>query len=217
MDLAREGARRGDDHGTVFGADHQTHGRGRFADRHWITPAGTALTFTLLLRTPPPTFPISLRAGLGVCRWLEGLGLRPVLKWPNDVLLGGRKLCGILVESAPDYTLVGIGVNVTAAPPESVVRTPATCLAEHLATVNAPRSYVPTLLRELDAAFLEEEARTAVNERLAWRGQTVLVQEGAAVAWEERELLEVDERGYLLTRCGESIRTLVSGEVRTRV
>lgn len=105
---------------TVVVADHQTAGRGRL-DRSWSTPPGTALTFSLVLRPALPDrhWPLlPLAAALGVSDGIEALtGLRPELKWPNDLLLGGRKLCGILLERVPapggeSVVIAGIGVNV---------------------------------------------------------------------------------------------------------
>jgi BirA family biotin operon repressor/biotin-[acetyl-CoA-carboxylase] ligase len=102
-------------------AEEQTAGRGRGANR-WLTTAG-ALTFSLVLDAPPDRLPperwpqVALVAGLATCEALLGTAstadLR--LKWPNDVLLGGRKLAGILSESVPgwrDRLVIGIGVNV---------------------------------------------------------------------------------------------------------
>ena len=100
--------------------DRQTAGRGRGANRWWS--AEGALTFSLIvggddLRTRPGELPrLSLAAGLGVCEAIRETspGLDPRLKWPNDVYLAGRKLCGILVELAPAHgrAVIGIGINL---------------------------------------------------------------------------------------------------------
>lgn len=101
-------------------AERQTAGRGRGLNRWWS--AAGALTFSLVLERPagePDFVPISMTAGLAACDALGQLGWpsspRPGLKWPNDVLLGGKKLCGILVE-VPSHgerrVVVGVGLNV---------------------------------------------------------------------------------------------------------
>jgi BirA family biotin operon repressor/biotin-[acetyl-CoA-carboxylase] ligase len=96
--------------GSVVVADHQTEGRGRLG-RRFETPPGSALLASFVL----PACPLaSLAAGVGAA---EACGERVRLKWPNDLLLDGRKLAGILLERAGDRCIVGIGVNLTWAPP----------------------------------------------------------------------------------------------------
>ena len=105
--------------GTVVVADLQTAGRGRLG-RSWVAPPGTALTFSALLR-PPPIDParwswIPLLVGLGVrAAVTEVTGLRADLKWPNDLLLGESKFCGILCEVVGDAVVAGVGINVSVA------------------------------------------------------------------------------------------------------
>lgn len=95
---------------TVVVADHQTAGRGRL-DRRWEAPAGTALLASFVVPAHPlPTF----AAGVGAA---EACGPGVRLKWPNDLLLDGRKLAGILAEAHRDRVVIGIGINLTAAPP----------------------------------------------------------------------------------------------------
>jgi biotin-[acetyl-CoA-carboxylase] ligase BirA-like protein len=101
-------------HGTVAFAEHQTAGRGRLG-RIWLDEAGTGLAFSVVLRPPPP-----------VARWPEltlvaaeavagAIGEGATIKEPNDVLLGGSKVAGILAE-AGEHVVLGIGVNVGGAP-----------------------------------------------------------------------------------------------------
>jgi BirA family transcriptional regulator, biotin operon repressor / biotin---[acetyl-CoA-carboxylase] ligase len=116
--VAVERAQAGAPEGLVVVADHQTAGRGRL-DRVWETPAGTAVTFSLLLRPTAPTrsWPwLPLLTGYAVDKALKARGLDAGVKWPNDVLIGGRKVAGILVEriETPDgpAAVVGVGINV---------------------------------------------------------------------------------------------------------
>src|ERR1044071_7260555 len=101
-------------------AEEQTAGRGRL-DRKWFTPRGTALAFSLILRPTPEEKPYLTRvvglAALAVADSLRTRGLVAQIKWPNDVLLNGRKVSGILVESVwsgeeVDCVVTGIGMNV---------------------------------------------------------------------------------------------------------
>ena len=105
----------GDAEGTVAVADEQTEGRGRLG-RSWHAPAGTALLFSTLLipAVEPSRLPeISLVAGGAVAKAIADIsGLEPEIKFPNDVLVGGRKVAGILAESSEGRVVLGIGVNV---------------------------------------------------------------------------------------------------------
>jgi BirA family biotin operon repressor/biotin-[acetyl-CoA-carboxylase] ligase len=116
--LVTERAHSGAGEGLVVVAEHQTAGRGRL-DRTWETPARSALTFSLLLRPSAPTasWPwLPLLAGYAVDQALEAAGYDAAVKWPNDVLVDGRKVAGILVErieTGPGpAAVVGVGINV---------------------------------------------------------------------------------------------------------
>lgn len=139
--VVAERARAGEDEGLVLVTEHQTAGRGRL-DRTWVTPARSALTFSVLLR-PPADVPaerwpwLPLMAGLAVTEALREEGYRAGVKWPNDVLAhtpdGERKLCGILVErievpngaagETPPAAVVGIGLNTSQRATEIPVET----------------------------------------------------------------------------------------------
>jgi BirA family biotin operon repressor/biotin-[acetyl-CoA-carboxylase] ligase len=117
--LAGDRARAGAADFTTVVAEHQTSGRGRL-DRSWESPARAGLTFSVVLRPamPPGAWPwIPLLAGLAVCAALRETGVQPSLKWPNDVLVGVRKLAGILVERVETQqgpaAIVGVGINVS--------------------------------------------------------------------------------------------------------
>jgi len=95
--------------GSIVIADHQTAGRGRH-ERRWDAPPGTSLLVSFVL---PPHPLLSLAAGVAAA---EACGQPVRLKWPNDLLLDGRKLGGILVEAMPEKAICGVGINLTWAP-----------------------------------------------------------------------------------------------------
>lgn len=95
--------------GSIVMANYQTAGRGRL-DHRWDTPPGTALLVSFVLEPNPL---LSLAAGVAAA---EACGPDVRLKWPNDLLLDGRKLGGILVETTPDRAICGIGINLSWAP-----------------------------------------------------------------------------------------------------
>jgi BirA family transcriptional regulator, biotin operon repressor / biotin---[acetyl-CoA-carboxylase] ligase len=120
-------ARAGAPHGTVVTADRQESGRGR-QGRVWHSPAGANLYLSIVLRPPLPPRrvpPITLAAGVAVCDAVNATGVAASLKWPNDVLIGDRKVAGILTEMSTrgageaaevEHVILGIGVNVNLAP-----------------------------------------------------------------------------------------------------
>jgi BirA family biotin operon repressor/biotin-[acetyl-CoA-carboxylase] ligase len=111
-ELARELAAAGAPHGTLVTASEQTAGRGR-QGRVWSAPPGRALLCSIVLRDPPRLLPLA--AGAAVA---EIVGEEAEIKWPNDVLVAGRKVAGILVEGRPQegWAVLGIGVNVALRP-----------------------------------------------------------------------------------------------------
>lgn len=129
-------ARGGAPEGLVVATEHQTAGRGRL-DRTWETPAGSALTFSVLLRptVPPAAWPwLPLLTGYAVAKALAAAGFGARLKWPNDVLLGDRKVAGILVERVEGEggpaAVVGIGLNVLLTEDQLPVPTATSLLVE---------------------------------------------------------------------------------------
>lgn len=158
--VAADRARAGADEGLVVVAEHQTAGRGRL-DRSWETPARSSLTFSLLTR---PTVPaagwpwLPLLTGYTVAKTLRGQGYDAGVKWPNDVLIGDRKLVGILLErvetpSGP-AAILGVGLNVDLTAEELPVPT-ATSLALESPSGAAPdrTGLLVELLRSLREAY----------------------------------------------------------------
>jgi BirA family biotin operon repressor/biotin-[acetyl-CoA-carboxylase] ligase len=141
-DVARLWAANGAPDLALVYAEEQTAGRGR-GNRQWYTPAGTGLAFSLVLYpTPGERQSIPLFSGLGamaVCEALIRHGLHPQIKWPNDVLLNRRKVCGVLVEAIwtgenVESIILGIGVNVRsgAVPPADKLTYPATSIDDEM-------------------------------------------------------------------------------------
>lgn len=103
------------EHGLVVITDEQTAGRGQRGNR-WHAPPGSSLMLSMLLHHDADLVekvPLTIWAALGVCRFVsECTGLEPMLKWPNDVLVKGKKVCGVLVEQRKDWSVVGVGFNL---------------------------------------------------------------------------------------------------------
>lgn len=213
--------------GRVIVADHQVAGRGRL-DRSWVTPPGTALTFSVVIdpQLPDERWPlIPLIAGVAVVDAVRRLGADASVKWPNDVLLvdgtttdgAGRKVCGILSERVgdPPRAVVGIGINVDLQEGELPVPT-ATSLA--IAGIAVSRA---DLLGAVLAEFsrLLDEARADVpafletyRERCSTLGRPVMVlmPDGSRL---EGEAVSVDDQGCLLVDDGTGPQRVAAGDV----
>jgi BirA family biotin operon repressor/biotin-[acetyl-CoA-carboxylase] ligase len=203
--VARELAARGAPHGMVVTAAEQTAGRGR-QGRAWSAPVGAALVCSLVIRDAGPL--LSLAAGVAVA---ELAGERARVKWPNDVLIDGCKLAGILVEGRPQehWAVLGIGINVALRPeqlPED--------LRDRAATLGlTPADLEPTLVRLLDALehwlhASDAGVLGAVRSLDALRGRAVTWEGGAGTA------AGIDGSGRLLVaRPDGSTDALDAGEV----
>src|SRR3954447_1942237 len=155
-------ARAGEPAGLGVVAEQQTAGRGRL-DRVWLSPARAGLTFSVLLRPALPATDwgwVPLLAGLAVARALRARAeLDATVKWPNDVLVGERKVCGILAEvPAPGAVVVGIGLNVTTRRDELPVETATSLQLEGAATTDRD-TLLRAVLRELTEVMVQPSAR----------------------------------------------------------
>ncbi len=209
-------------------AEEQMKGHGR-AGRRWFTPPGASLAFSLILR-PAATDVVSpsLLTGLGALALVDALkahGLSPQIKWPNDILLAGKKTAGILVEAAwagekMDYAVIGIGVNVKpeSVPPPEQVSFPAVCVETELGRA-VDR---PILLRDILASLLawrgkmgSKEVVRSWEQSLAFMNETVQVWTGSETSVAGRVLgLEADGSLRLQTR--DRIVAVQFGEVHLR-
>lgn len=225
QDLARELARAGAAEGTVVLAGRQTAGRGRLG-RSWISPGG-GLYLTVVLRPPVEHLKaLVIIAGLAVARAIERLaGLQTSLKWPNDVLVAGRKVAGILseselVEQSVSYALVGIGVNVNAdmaAYPETAPL--ATSVMTELGREVSREALAAGILNEFEALYLAAQAGEPIDQewraRLSMLGKQVQVRLGGQV--EEGLAEDVDGDGNLVLRRADGSRvTIAAGDVSLR-
>lgn len=179
--------------GHVFVAESQTAGRGQ-RGRSWSAPAGSALLFSILLDPPQahsaPSF-ITAWAAVGVAWTLRELGLLAVIKWPNDLLIDERKICGILVERRR-ATVVGIGLNVSIRPDQfpSDLRLPATSIQTELGRPIDRAELLDRLLDQLDTLYLDATHRgleplwqqwTELSQNLIGQNVRVTLSQGESI------------------------------------
>ncbi|HUF97932.1 MAG TPA: biotin--[acetyl-CoA-carboxylase] ligase [Ilumatobacter sp.] len=191
---------------TVLRTDHQTAGRGRL-DRTWEAPPGSNLLMSVLFRdVPDDANELTRRVGLAAVAAVSNVaGVAAQLKWPNDVLVGGRKLAGILAQRAVSGpVVVGIGLNVGWAPPDAV----------SLGAEFRPHDIAVALLAAYDA--LPSDIDALYRSQLGTLGQRVRVQRTDSTL--EGRALDVERDGRLvvLDDCGVSHRIDVGDVVHLR-
>lgn len=213
----------------VLAAERQTAGRGR-RGRAWLAWPGASLTFSVQWRFPagaPAPAGLSLAAGLALARAIEKLGVADVqLKWPNDVLIGGLKLAGILVELQAGgrqalTAVIGIGVNIEVPPDTVIPDQPAVAsLAGSLEAVPDRNRLLAAILGELRDVLDLYAAAGFAALRGAWQQRNAHAGRQVRVLGEEAVLdgicEGVDEDGALLLRTDCGVRRVLSGDVSLR-
>lgn len=228
---AMQQAESGAPDGSVYFADEQTAGRGRGAHA-WSSAPGSGLCISILLRpriAPVDILWLSLAAGLAVHETIHQVtSLEPDLRWPNDLLFGPRKFCGILTELNAEVTrvrhaVIGIGINVHQPQFPEDLRPVATSLFIEsgrnwsrqdllLALLQSVEREVVALTASPNLTAAAESIRTRLEARSSWiRGKRVRVDEGEPFIGVTHGL---DTRGFLQVRTAEGLRTVLSGGVR---
>jgi BirA family biotin operon repressor/biotin-[acetyl-CoA-carboxylase] ligase len=225
MDVARKAAKEGASEGTVVVAEEQTTGRARLG-RTWINPPGVVAVSIILRPEMSQLLRLTMVAALATSRCIErATGLETTIKWPNDVLIRGKKVSGILTESAlrgqaVDWAVIGIGINVNFDPkayPE--IADIATSLSVELSKYVSPLNILVHLLTETEQLYLalrrDEPVYQVWRDKLETLGKTVQVKTGDDV--EKGYAESVDEDGALMLRRSDgSLLRIVAGEVTLR-
>jgi len=229
--LALEAAADGAPEGSVFLAEQQTAGRGR-GNNQWHSAESTGIYCSVILRPalpPADVLVLSLAAGLAVQSAIQEIDSRvlPDLKWPNDVLIQGKKFCGILAEMSAEATrvrhiVVGVGLNVNQASfPDDLEQT-ATSLLQATGTEWSRVEVCAALLKSLDREYKDllenPESHVEILRRFEEHSSTA---RGRQVRIEENGGFEgvtegLDPRGFLRVRTRERVRIVYSGTVRLK-
>ena len=218
--------------GSVFLAEEQTAGRGRGANS-WQSERSAGIYCSVVLRPalpPSEVLVLALAAGLAVRAAIEQVDSRVSadLKWPNDVLIDGRKVCGILTEMNAEatrvrYMVVGIGINVNQTSFPGDLESEATSLRLVTGSEWSRVELTAALLKSLDREFRllveHRDARQSIlhrfGEQSSWvRGKQVRIDENGSQVEGTTEGL--DERGFLQVRTAQGLQTILSGTVRAR-
>ena len=224
-DIAKREARKGAREGTVVVAEEQTAGRGRLK-RAWLSPHGSVSLSVILHPTPAQLPYLIMVAALAIAHCIEKVtDLETQIKWPNDVLINNKKVCGILTESdvrgsAVDYAVIGIGLNVnvnTADFPE--IAAIATSLSQELGKELALTEIIRCLLVEVENLYLSLPEGDSVfrewRDRLVTLGQEVELISGKTKYKGIAESVASD--GSLLLRQPDgNLMKIVAGDVSLR-
>ncbi len=226
QDLLRGLLKNGAHEGTLVLANRQTRGRGRLG-HSWSTIPGLQILASVLLmpNVPPTRLPfLSLTAGLAVAEALEFLGVSGIgLKWPNDVLVGGRKICGILAEMIPQpgpaAVLLGFGLNVEGKAEDLPVELRETAVTVQMCAPSSPCDHVKILSLVLEAleARLDhlrrgdiESLRLDYEKRWVQSGRPVTVDTGGEKL--QGIALSIDTDGALLVEADQGqVRRILAG------
>ena len=225
MDAARREAMHGAAEGTVIVADEQTAGKGR-VKRIWLSPKGNIALSVILYPALSYLPRLVMLASLAVAHSIEAVtGLKPQIKWPNDILINGKKVSGILVENdvkrdVVDFSILGIGMNVDLKVANSPdILSAATSLADELGKKVSRLELVRCLLVEIERLYLVPPDGESIYEE--WRGRLVTLGRKVQVISGKNTLMgiaeSVDRDGSLLLRhSDESTTEIIAGDVTLR-
>ncbi len=230
-DTAKQLVAKGAEEGTVVIAETQTRGRGRF-DREWMSPEG-GIWFSTILRpkvSPEDALKLTLTAAVAVARSIrEMLKLSAEIKWPNDILIGGKKVCGILTEMSTrgkvaDYVVLGVGINANVdvdSFPESL-RNSVTSLKEEVNREIVRERFLQALLEHLEQYYEMFTRRKFAGILEEWKSLAgFLGSHVEVVSHDEKitgEAFGVDGSGALLIKTKNgTIRRVTSGDVYQRI
>lgn len=210
---AGELAERGVPEGTVVLADLQTRGQGRL-ERRWLSLSGKGLWFTVILRpreNPATAVQLTLMAAIATAAGIERVtGIRPGIKWPNDLLVQGKKVCGILCEMVAgdeiDHIIIGIGINTNLAfadlPPE--LRGTATSLRMATGKAIDNKELLREVLQQIDSWYILWQKEGFAPVQGEWNKRNVTLGREIKVDCGDRcyfgRAVSIDENGALLLR-----------------
>lgn len=229
-DFARREAARGAGEGTLVVSEEQTHGRGR-RGRDWFSPPGTSILMSLILR--PPLKPIeaakiTLITAVALAAAVRKVaGLETGIKWPNDLLLDGKKTAGILTEAGEDsdgrrYLVVGVGINVNTGEFPEELQDKATSLRLSLGRAVSRRELLIRVIAELEELYLEFIKTGRLTRTIdRYREKCVTIGERIRLIRSGREFearaMDVTAAGGLLVKKDNGeIEEILSGEVSLR-
>lgn len=222
MEAARREALWGATAGTVIIADRQTQGRGRL-QRPWLSPTGS-LAFSIILRPNIEYLPyMVMLTSMAVCNSIKSVTrLRPVIKWPNDILINEKKVSGILIENdirnnSLKYCIIGIGINVNLHIPDMPeIASIATSLSDQMGKQISRQNILVHCLTEMDTLYKLLPKTDYIVER--WQKNLITLGQKVQVTWKDQIFTGTAESttsdGNLLVReTSGALREVMAGDV----
>lgn len=227
--VAKKLAQQGEPHGTVIIAEEQTTGRGRLG-RVWVSPKSTGIWLSVILRpdiSPFMASKLTLLGAAAVERALENLGINAYIKWPNDIVLNNKKVCGILTEMSGEidrvnYIIMGIGINVNMNSFPENIENIATSLKIQAGNEIDRKLLLAHVLNNFEVfyeAFIEKsdfsEVLNICRNKSILLGKEVKLISGNSE--KSVKALDLDEDGELLVQYEDGTQgKVISGEVSVR-
>lgn len=201
--------------GTIVVAKKQTGGKGTKGRSFVSSEGGIYLSFVKFAKNPSLLFSILMSSCVAVCRTVQSFGLKPVIRWSNDVLVSGRKISGTLIENVISKgggcrSIVGIGLNVCNILPPELENIATTVSVEAGRQIGAEQ-VLPVLLSNLAKEYTSDDYRSYID----WFGRTVSLKTGDKNT--EAVALGVDDSGLLICKIDGKIQKISSAEVSLRL
>lgn len=188
---------------TAISAESQTAGRGRYR-RVWVSPRGNLyVSFVFYIEERDPR--LSYAVAVAIAEALTSFGIKPSIKWPNDILIQGKKVSGVLIEYSKDFVIIGIGINIKSNP--NVAKYETTKLDEYVKISKS--ELLASLMKSLDVWMKRDfsivrkkwmELAAGLNEIIKYRGRMV-------------ELMGINEDGALVLRNGSEYIMTYADEI----
>ncbi len=217
--------------GTVIIAEQQTAGRGRLG-RNWISPAGKGIWMSILLKPtlePKDAAKITLLTACAVCRAIEHFNIKPMIKWPNDILVNGKKLCGILTEMNIEvdvigYVVVGIGMNVNLSMEDlhpDILDT-ATSIKIETGTEASRKAIIAEIINQFEQLYNQLINNSSINSIIdEYKSKSAVLGKAIRIINKKEEIsgqvVDINQEGHLLVKLSDGTNTEISsGEVSIR-
>jgi len=218
QDIAKKNISQLDDLSYVV-ADEQTEGRGRF-NRKWFSPDKKGLYISIIIHPElsPEYYPLhSFLAGMAVSDYLQTLGLNPNLKWPNDIMIDGKKICGILCDQYESKIIIGIGLNLSFSQnDQEKIPKPFCCLSDFLEKLPEKEIIIDHLLSKIRVLKKDSQITEKIIPYFLKHGYKIgkKIQFRHYNKTEELFIRGIDKHGFLLAENNQNkIIQITSGEI----
>lgn len=204
--------------GAVVLVDEQTEGRGRFS-KQWYSPEG-GIWMSVILHPPDPSL-ISLIAGIAVCKTLHMNSILPGIKWPNDIMLNGKKIGGVLTEMVDKAVILGIGLNLNIREFPKELKTTASSVFLETKKHLEKKMVFKTLCRQLDDCYMMLKHNKAADLLTEWRHYTILLGQQVIIELPDKKIegkvIDISRDGALIImRSDGKIVNVVAGVCHLR-